>query len=73
MPKKRPEAVLAQERDGRWVVKIHLPDGTRITAQRGQNQHIVYDNPQRVPTHLKARIVPRLMAEATRRNLTGQT
>lgn len=71
MAKKRPTAKLAKGRDGRWVVNIDLPDGTRITAEKAQNQHIVYSKPERVPRHLKDRIVPPLIQEANRRNLTG--
>lgn len=71
--KKRVEAELHKERKtGLWIVKITLPEGKVIMARHGQTQHIVYDDPQRVPTHLKASIVPRLLAEAKQRNLRGE-
>ena len=73
MTKRRPTASLLRDRSGEWVVEISLPDGARIIARMGETQRIVYSNPQRVPTHLKSRIVPELMAVARTKNLTGAT
>lgn len=72
MSKKRPTASLFRDRDGEWAVKIELPDGTRIVARTGQSQRIVYSKPERVPTHLKERIVPGLISQARDRNLRGE-
>lgn len=72
--KRRHTAELHKYRDGRWGVRIELADGTRIEARDeiGTKQRIVYDKVQRVPEHLKTKIVPDLMKEARIRNMTGK-
>lgn len=72
MSKPRPVAELARERSGQWAVRIKLPDGSLNWARIGSNQKIIYDKPERVPTHLRSRIVPRLIDEAKLRNLRGE-
>ncbi len=72
MSKPRPTAVIEKDHKGEWYVKITLPDSTRITAYADPKNRITYSNPQRVSKHLKKTIVPRLMAEARVKNLTGQ-
>lgn len=72
--KRKHSAELHKYRDGRWGVRIELADGTRIEAkdELGAKQRIVYDKVQRVPDHLKTKIVPELMKQARIKNLTGE-
>lgn len=72
--KRKHHAELHKYRDGFWGVRITLADGTRIEARDeiGTKQRIVYDKVQRVPDHLKSKIVPDLMRTARIKNLTGQ-
>lgn len=72
MAQKKPAVAELVHKKGEWFVKITLRDGFTNFARRGSTQHIVYDDPQRVPTHLRSTIVPRLLTEATRRNLGGK-
>jgi hypothetical protein len=74
MAKKRVSAELLKDRKGFWGVRITLPDGTRIDARDDprDRQRIVYSNPQRVPDHLKKKIVPDLMRQARINNMTGK-
>ena len=71
MTKRRHHAYLAQDRRGSWYVKIELNDGKTNAARLGENQRVVYDRPENVPTHLKRDVVPALISEARARNLSG--
>lgn len=67
----RHNAEVKKQRDGVWAVKITLNDGRTQWARPGVNQRIIYERPEHLPTHLRDKIVPKLMAEARIRNMKG--
>lgn len=73
MAKKRSTAKLHRGRDGLWVIRIDLPDGSRVDGRvTGDKQSVVFSHPERVPTHLKRGVIPDLAKQARIKNMTGQ-
>lgn len=72
MGQRKIEALLERNRQGSWIVLVRYPDGSKVIAEPGAKNVVVYDHPERVPRHLKQNVIPGLVAEARQRNLRGE-